>query len=357
MSADAVGGVWTYAVELRYALATRGVEVVIATLGPQAPPQPEPGLTHSGRLEWQEEPWDDVAAAGRWLQAVAERVQADVVHLGGYAHAALPWSLPTVVVGHSCVLSWHEWVRGTPAPAKWDRYREEVRAGMEAAGALVAPTQAMLDDLRRLYGLDRPGVVIHNGISAGPRPTQEREPVVLGAGRLWDEAKGLDALDRAAAASPWPIELAGDPGDPGDTGDPADTGDGGDTGVRHARLLGPLPRADLRRRMARAAIFAHPARYEPFGLGVLEAGAGGCALVLGDIPSLRELWHEAAVFVAPGDAGALALALNRLTGDPGERARLARRARARAASLDVGTMARAYAALYERLVTRKAVAT
>ncbi len=31
-----------------------------------------------------------------------------------------------------------------------------------------------------------------------------------------------------------------------------------------------------------------PARYEPFGLSVLEAALSGCALVLGDIPSLRE---------------------------------------------------------------------
>ena len=54
-----------------------------------------------------------------------------------------------------------------------------------------------------------------------------------------------------------------------------------------------------------AAIYALPARYEPFRLEVLEAAAPGCALVLGDIASLRELWDGAALFVAPDDDRAL----------------------------------------------------
>ena len=35
MTADAVGGVWTYAVGLAAGLAERGVETVLAVLGPQ----------------------------------------------------------------------------------------------------------------------------------------------------------------------------------------------------------------------------------------------------------------------------------------------------------------------------------
>ena len=40
------------------------------------------------------------------------------------------------------------------------------------------------------------------------------------------------------------------------------------------------------------------ALYEPFGLAVLEAAQAGCALVLSDIPTFRELWDGAALFVA-----------------------------------------------------------
>ena len=71
--------------------------------------------------------------------------------------------------------------------------------------------------------------------------------------------------------------------------------------------------------LAASAIYALPARYEPFGLSALEAGLCGCALVLGDIPSLREVWGDAAVFVDPHDAQALAKALNCLIDHPEQR--------------------------------------
>src|SRR3954454_22732288 len=108
--------------------------------------------------------------------------------------------------------------------------------------------------------------------------------------------------------------------------------------------------------MGRAAVFAHPARYEPFGLAVLEAALARCALVLGDIASLRELWDGAAVFVAPGDAAALAAACERLAADAGERGRRAAPARRRAARYDATTMGRAYLRLYDRLRARRTVA-
>ena len=57
------------------------------------------------------------------------------------------------------------------------------------------------------------------------------------------------------------------------------------------------------------AIYASPARYEPFGLGVLEAALSSCALVLGDSPTLREPWSDAALFVPPDDHDALLTAL------------------------------------------------
>lgn len=78
---------------------------------------------------------------------------------------------------------------------------------------------------------------------------------------------------------------------------------------------------------AHAAIYALPARYEPFGLSALEAGLSGCALVLGDIPSLREIWGDAALFVPPDDA-ALHAVLMELIGDAAQREQLGWRARA-----------------------------
>jgi glycogen(starch) synthase len=336
MSTDAVGGVWTYATELRAQLAAAGVEVVLATLGPAPPPDPaSPYL--ACRLEWEPEPWEDVSASGSWLLALAEDAQVDLVHLNGYAHAALSWPVPVLVGAHSCVQSWHEAVRGAPAGPEWERYRAEVGAGLRGADAVVAPTAAMSAALRRHYDFDGLAQVIFNGVAPAPVRAAahgERRPLVLAAGRLWDEAKGLDALDAAAAHIPWPVAVAGD---------------AGGHRASHAALLGALPRDELRALMARAAIFAHPARYEPFGLVVLEAALAGCALVLGDIPSLRELWDGAAVFVAPGDAAALAAACERLAADDELRERLATRARRCAGRYDAATMCRAYLRLYDRL--------
>jgi glycosyltransferase involved in cell wall biosynthesis len=335
MTTDAVGGVWTYATELRAQLAPSGVDVVLVTLGPQPPP--DPSSPHIPcRLEWQEDPWEDVATSGRRLLELADQAGAELVHLNGFAHGALAWEVPVVVVAHSCVLSWHEAVRGAPAGAEWDRYRAAVMAGLRGADAVVAPTAAMRAALRRQYAYDHRCRIVPNGVSPHPQTSGRRGRLVLAAGRLWDEAKGLDALDRAAAQIPWPVALAGD---------------AGKRTARHAHLLGVLPRDELRARMAQAAIFAHPARYEPFGLVVVEAALAGCALVLGDIPALRELWDGDALFVAPGDAAALAAACEEIIGDDDLRRELAERARRRAARYDAAAMASAYVRIYKRLLT------
>jgi glycosyltransferase involved in cell wall biosynthesis len=102
---------------------------------------------------------------------------------------------------------------------------------------------------------------------------------------------------------------------------------------------------------ARAAVYALPARYEPFGQSVLEAALAGCALVLGDIPSLRELWEGVALFVPPDDPGALRAALESLIRDPSLRARLATDARRRALACSPDRMARGYLRVYGRVLS------
>jgi len=89
-----------------------------------------------------------------------------------------------------------------------------------------------------------------------------------------------------------------------------------------------------------------PARYEPFGLTALEAAWSGCALVLGDIDSLREVWDGAAIFVAPDDHAALAHALRRLIADTALRERYAALARERAEAHRPAAMADAYLRAY-----------
>lgn len=346
MTADTIGGVWNYSLELARSLAAHGVQITLATMGAPASTAQraevaalENVVLHESayRLEWQDDPWGDVERAGRWLLDLRAQVEPDLIHLNGYAHAALDWQAPCLVVAHSCVLSWWRAVQGESAPASRDRYRAAVREGLAHADAVVAPTRWMLESLSENYGLSlRSPRVIAN--ACGPRSFQpeHKQPFIVTAGRFWDAAKNLATLERAARALPWPLLAAGD---------------GAENDLRSSiHHLGRLSSAALERHLALASIYALPARYEPFGLSILEAAASGCALVLGDTASLRELWDGAALFVDPDDAEAIARALRRLIADPEERADLGLRAHQRAQDFTPERMAADYLALYQEVL-------
>src|SRR5437868_512430 len=198
LTTDTVGGVWTYAVELARALRPHGVEVALATMGAALRPDQRAQVealdnvhVHESeyRLEWMQDPWEHVRRAGEWLLELEASFGPDVVHLNSYAQAALPWESPVMVVGHSCVLSWWRAVKREAAPPAWDRYGHEVRRGLQAADVVVAPSAAMLDELRRQYGPLKEARVIYNGRAGERFAPAVKEPFVLSAGRLWDEAK------------------------------------------------------------------------------------------------------------------------------------------------------------------------
>jgi len=338
MTADTVGGVWTYALELARGLAGYDLSTVIATMGPRpsADQMSEaaavPGLeivTSDFQLEWMDNPWTDVAEAGDWLLDLEARLSPIIVHLNGFAHGSLPWRAPVLVAGHSCVVSWHEAVREPIARAWLDRYRQAVAAGLRGADWVVAPSGAMLDALQQHYRpLPRASVIWNGRDEARFRP-RRKAPFVAAAGRLWDGAKNVAALNTIAPSLPWPVVVAGD-GTPG-------------AAIQH---LGQLAEAEIAALLGRASIFALPARYEPFGLLPLEAALAGCALVLGDIASLREIWGEAADYVAPDDHDALRAAITRLIEAPSLMAERACAARARALTLTPARMAREYTTVY-----------
>lgn len=353
MTADAIGGVWTYACELIEALAAHDVEVTLAAMGGALSPvqvRRAAALTNLElvesrfALEWMPEPWQDVDDAGDWLLELAARVRPDVVHLNGYAHAVLPFGAPVVVVAHSCVWTWMRAVHNRdPGPA-WAEYRRRVTAGLAAADVVVAPTAAILHGILDAYGVRPRSRVIPNARAARACRPGEKAAIVLSAGRLWDDAKGLPELAACAPQVEWPIVVAGPTAPPGMPGI---------TGPRGVHLLGALAPVELAAWMARASIYALPARYEPFGLSVLEAALAGCALVIGDVPSLREVWGDTAVYVPPGDADALGFALNALIRDPLAQGLRAARSRARALGLTPARMAAAYRALYDEAIARR----
>ena len=359
MTTDTVGGVWEYTAELARALARHDVEVVLAAMGgsprddQRAAIECLPSVTlHESdyRLEWMPEPWDDLDAAAEWLLDLQATERPDLVHLNQYAHGHLPWRVPVVVAGHSCVWSWWSAVRRGPAPPDWRRYRTAVARGLRHAGAIVAPSEPMLKSLQNLYRPDAGRClmrVIHNGRCPEDYPPRRKEPLVFASGRLWDEAKNLSTLGEAALQIPWPVFVAG----PVDAPAAAARGAEVPPGLQY---LGTLGRGAMAECLGCASIYAHPARYEPFGLGVLEAGLAGCALVLGDIPSLRTLWRDAAMFVEPDDVSGLTDALCGLAADPDRRRELGTRARRRALTYSSQRMGTNYLALYRTLTATAA---
>lgn len=357
MTADTVGGVWTYSLELADSLAPHGVEVVLATMGRRLSAvqwsQVEASAVVEVResefaLEWMPDPWPEVDAAGRWLLDLEGELDPDLVHLNGYAHAAMPWRAPTVVVAHSDVVSWWQAVHGAAAPSSWDPYRRRVTDGLAAADAVVAPTAAVLDDIQRAYGIAG-GSVVPNGRRDDWLAPPAKEPVVFTAGRLWDDAKNIGAVVDAAPGLDWPVAIAGEtvvlPTGPLGAG----SGAGAPDPAARTEMLGVLGPDEMAAWMGRASIFALPARYEPFGLAALEAGLARCALVLGDIPSLREVWDDAAVFVDPDDHDQVASTLRTLIGEPAALADLGTRAADRARTYTPERMAAGYLAVYGRL--------
>lgn len=352
MTADTVGGVWGYALELARASARFDVEIVLATMGAalsvaqRAEVQARSNVTvfeSRYRMEWMPEPWDDVRQAGRWLLEIAAETEPDVVHLNEFAHGALAWPAPVLMVGHSCVLSWWQAVRGEPAPVQWAQYRRTVNDGVQAADMITAPTHAMLAMLEELYGPLSQSDVIPNARDPQAFQPGRKEPWVLTAGRLWDKGKNVRALVQVAPSLSWPVLVAGETQGP----------DGTAACVSKVRALGRLSSAALAGCYARASIYALPARYEPFGLSALEAALAGCALVLGDIPSLREVWGNAAVFVPPEDHKALKLAIETLINNDHTRNRYAVAARTRALSFAPDRMGAAYHGAYNKLIAAR----
>lgn len=346
MTADAVGGVWTYAVDLARALGRGGVRVTLAVLGPppSAPPADLDIRVLDQPLDWTAQTPQQVQAAGRAVAELARALAVDLVHLNSPALAdGVPFDRPVLAVSHSDVATWWAAVRGGDLPADLAWRAAQHGAGLRQADAVVAPSLAFARATTQMYGVAATAV-----LNGRPDPHDPHSPhgaevheghAVLACGRLWDEGKGLAVLDEAAATMRAKVAAVGALSGP----------NGAQARPAHVHAAGPLPQAELQARLAARPIFCSPALYEPFGLAVLEAAQHGCPLVLSDIPSFRELWDGAARFTPPRDSAVLAATLDALAADPAERERLGQAARLRSARYTDAAMAAGYLDLYRRL--------
>jgi glycogen synthase len=321
VTADTLGGVWTYARELVTGLVRRGVRVTLVSLG-EIPSQQQtewmeglPGLDFrptAFRLEWMQEAEADLDSSSEYLQAMVREVKPDLLHLNQYCYGSLSGSVPKVVVAHSDVVSWWVGVHGEePRENRWMRwYRDTVTRGVAHADAIVAPTRWMLDALRAYYTEPQQGTVIYNGRNFNLfNPHMTKEESVLTVGRIWDGAKQVSLLMQQDQAVP--VYVAGSDKHP----DAAFRGDGPRARKQRVYFKGEQSEAQLRQLFGRASMYAATSRYEPFGLAPLEAALSRCALIANDIPSFHEVWGESAYYFGYNSAASLARAIARLHGD------------------------------------------
>ena len=215
------------------------------------------------------------------------------------------------------------------AHPEWFRWREGLRRrwltrrAANAAAVIITVSQFSRREIEQYLGVDPGRVrVIPHGVS--PRPSRisngRRTPTVLFVGSLFNRRRLPDliaAFARATTAVPAArLVIVGD-----------------DRTWPHqdlpavARANGVADRTvfrsyvtddELARLYGEASVFAFLSEYEGFGLTPLEALAAGVPPVVLDTPVAREVYGDAAAYVAPGDIAGAAAALRRFLASPGQ---------------------------------------
>jgi glycosyltransferase involved in cell wall biosynthesis len=282
------------------------------------------------------------------LTRLVRGLRADVVHTH-LVHADVYGGLAAALRGTPLVSTKHN-----DDPFRTGPYRYVERGLTHLARRVVTITEALRRFTIEQVGLPAGKVeTIHYGMDGLPEPWGENPPddvptdarILLAVSRLTRQ-KGLDVAVRALASLSEDVVLVV-LSSTQEEREPLEAL-ARELGVeRRLHLLGRLP--DVAAWLRRAHVLVHPARWEGFGLAVLEAMLAGLPVVASDVSSLPELVAdgETGLLVPPGDAQALALAAGRALE---ERERLGAAGRNRALrEFSVSRMADKTVALYRSL--------
>jgi len=234
---------------------------------------------------------------------------------------------------------------GDTPPTSWQRAVRS--AAVRGAAGLIVAASRERDRVRAEYGVPAGKIAgLFNPLDLGTWHAEDRSRarsalglpeavrIVVWHGRVLLERKGLDVLVDA-----WERLQATRPGR-GDrlvligTGEDADRlrtrlaadGPGGVLWVD--RFL--TDRAEIRRHLSAADVYVLPSRQEGFPVALVEAMACGLPVVASATHGVMDLLADepgAGILVPPGDAPALAAALERLLGDAHARRAMGREAR------------------------------
>jgi glycogen synthase len=348
MTTDNISGIWTYATDLARGLKSMGVTVILVITGNPLTADQKHQLNgiryYHGvfKQEWMNDPWEDMAAVSKWLMDIYHANRPDLVHLNAYCFGSLPWQVPVMISLHSCKLTWWDAVKKEKPPPSLDTYYRHVRNGIRAADMVIAPTNSVMKAAEAYYGPFKNKKVIYNGRSRNAFFTTTKEKIIFTIGRPGEEAKNIKLIMEAAPHIQFPIYIAGE-----------DITWKDKTLPGNVHMEGYLSPAEVASRLARAAIYLLPSRYEPLGYTFLEAALSSCALVGGDIPSLREIWTNAMLYADPDDASHLARIVNRLMKSPGCIEKWGYKASYRAQFFNLDSMLDKYLSIYTLMIQHK----
>jgi len=197
-------------------------------------------------------------------------------------------------------------------------------ASAHRARQLIAVSEATRDDLVSVYRIPPERIsVVHHGVEPDffTLDRTRTEPFVLCVSTLHPH-KNLDRLIRTYARSKRDCRLT----IVGMRGFFAQAIEAliAELGVKDSvQLTGWIPRDELLQLYASAHAFVYPSTFEGFGMPVLEAMAAGIPVACSDIPPLREVAGDAALYFDHLDEDAIAIALDRVVTDAPLRAQLA----------------------------------
>lgn len=210
-------------------------------------------------------------------------------------------------------------------PFHWRSYYRWNLRGAVSADLLISVSEASRRELRTALGSVGDRVrVIHNGVEPPPQAYtngQHTHPYVLFAGSF-EPRKNLARFIRAYAAAvarglPYDLVVVAHP----DSGDKSAVESEIDrAGLRRRiRFIPAVSENDLWDLYRSASIVAFPSLAEGFGLPPLEAMAVGTPVIASNLPALREVLGDAAMFVDPYSETDMSAAMLALAAAPPRR--------------------------------------